>query len=574
MHRLAFLTILTAALPAYAAPTAQEQSLLATAQHALEDTVKHLPAAIKTSDPIEYQQKLSAEIDPVLKAADHAADAVFPNMNGDRDTYNQTWALRKQIVAYGNELRSLLAIGKDLAELATKEANGQFPLDEELRWADAATNQLAKATANDAWAAPHIATIRALIDGIKSRRAEMVKQNEEKAKQKALEAHMHDRAGLTAEALQQSAQLEKALLAGSLTDEALAPFEANIRQIETLSEGAAWSLRAELAGIKLVRAWQTESDPASVIAAQLGGTLESKGQTSGTKLDIKVKGAAERCYLVVGTFASQADTSGISGFTWTVAGDRQVQEFHIKPFPALAEGFCTLSKAETVTAHADLTFAGTKNGVRYAVVSFGRDQIPADLSAHFVLERGDQCDPAYWEAIWTHPIAGTLAYAGGREPVLVMDAHGEVIWLNDPTSLKSAGMLTSKPTSNVGFSTPKLEWGSGCPTNQKEWLPAKSAVSKKIVACYAKVHKKYGGTWDQIDGQRAAAANMGGIAPAVENRATALMKQQDRDAAACDKIDESMHKTLEKLNDKLIDALVAAPPVDASGRAELISKAR
>lgn len=154
-----------------------------------------------------------------------------------------------------------------------------------------------------------------------------------------------------------------------------------------------------------------------------------------------------------------------------------------------------------------------------------------------------------------------------------MDTHGEVIWLNDPTSLTSAHTLTSKPTGSVRFTPTKLEWGAGCPTNLKEWLPAKSATSKKIVACYAKVHKKYGGTWDQIEGQRAAAADMGGIAPAVENHATALMKQQDRDAAACDKIDEAMHKTIGKLDDKLIDAFVASPPTDASGRAELITKA-
>jgi hypothetical protein len=323
----------------------------------------------------------------------------------------------------------------------------------------------------------------------------------------------------------------------------------------------------------LLQKWQG-NDAEIAIATQLGATLVSKGRTTGKKLDIKVSAAAGTCYLLVGSFAAQADESRLTDFAWTAASGRQVQELHVRSFPALAEAFCTLDKPEQLSAHAALDFAGTQNGVRWALLSFDRDHIPTDLSSSLVLERGDQCDPAYWQAIWTKPLAGTLVYADGREPVIVLDPRSkEVIWLNDPHSMTSPTSLASKPTGDVHFAQTTLQWGAGCPVGAKTWEPAKSATSKRIAACYARVQKKYGGTWGDIERMRSQAADQGGIAPAVEKHAVRVMKQQDRDNAACDAIDAAMNKTIAKLNERLVDKFLASPPIDATGRAELITRA-
>jgi hypothetical protein len=74
----------------------------------------------------------------------------------------------------------------------------------------------------------------------------------------------------------------------------------------------------------------------------------------------------------------------------------------------------------------------------------------------------------------------------------------------------------------------------------------------------------YGSTWGRIDGQRAAAQRTGGIAP-VENRATALMKRQDRDTAVCIALDEKAHAAIAKVNERLVDRFLetrrSTPPV-------------
>jgi hypothetical protein len=373
-------------------------------------------------------------------------------------------------------------------------------------------------------------------------------------------------------------QTKLSLAGEAVPDVAITALESTIAEADKAAPDGGAFLRVDLLGLKILRAWE-QADAETSIVSLLGGSLAGKGRTSGKNMAVAINAKADHCYMFVGKFAQQADVSTVAGFEWTAPRGKQVVPFTLAGLArtGFVSGFCAYD-AMKITAKAGLGFQGTKNGLRYVVVSFARTQLPPDVTLTMKLEEIDHCDLALWEAMWTKPIPGTLAY-DGNEPVIVDEPatvmSSSVIRLNDPWNLISREkQLTGKASGSLRFEPKQLEWGVGCPVDpDKQRRHPRAPKSLEIAACMKRVQAKYKGTWSQIDGQRAAARDAGGIAPAVENRATALADKMQKDYTACDKTQAAMEKAMTKLNEKLLDQMLESPPSDTSGRIDRFFRA-
>ena len=568
MNRSRIALLITALLAgtAHADIDVDDQRRIDEIERAISDSRDDLPQPITATTIAAHLQDLAYQTASMSRGVEHAK-SLLPTIQHERAAYDRLRRDLADLEALHGRIQLLLSA--DWAAVLAKHQRGE-PADAELEAVAAALTRIAAGTAKDKWAASHVAAFKKFLAAL---RVDNVKVSEAAARQRTIDTSAA-KATTIADTVKQTRALatqlaQRALAGGTLDPAEIARVETAVTALD--KQDAGLFLRVDLLGLRMLERWeQADGDAQQAIATLLGGELESHGRSKGKKLGVKIAAAADRCYLLLAHYAAQADEAQISRFEWTLARGHQVQAFRVRPFVHLAEGFCTLQK-ETVTASAELTFQGTKNAVRWSVVSFARDQFPAVLAGGLEVERGDHCDPKYWEAMWTRPIPGTIAYAG-REPVVVLSPSvvvaSEVIRLNDLSASSVSGVLTSKPTAgSVKFSPQQLLWVS-CPDDSKEWLKARAPASLATIDCDKRVEKKYAGAWARIERQQAAARAAGGIAPAVEDRAAALMAQQDRDSEKCLRFGEAAQKAIEKVNERLIDKFLTTPPSDPTERAD------
>jgi hypothetical protein len=538
----------------------------------------HLPKPIESTDPDDYFYRLNPQVSAVQGALGGAKGGLHESLAEEGASYKKMMADLKAFEALTARVVALLGPREHFAAVTTKHARGE-PADGELDKVDAAIEVTAKATAKDAWAASHVAAFKQMAAALRKANGPIATAYGAKKKQQAESTAANALATKVREVRSLAEKQTKLSLAGeAVPDVAIAALESTIAEADKAAPDGGAFLRVDLLGLKILRAWE-QADAETSIATLLGGSLAGKGRTSGKNMAVAINAKADQCYMIVGKFAQQADVSTVAGFEWAAPKGKQVVPFTLAGLArtGFVSGFCAYD-AMKITAKAELDFQGTKNGLRYAVVSFARTQLPADVTLTLELEDIDHCDLGLWEAMWTKPIPGTLGY-DGNEPVIVEQPatvmSSEVIRLNAPWNLIShEKKLTGKAGGSLRFEPKQLEWGAGCPVDaEKQNRRPFAPKSLEIAACIKRVQKKYAGTWSQIDGQRAAARDAGGIAPAVENRATALADKMQKDYAACDKTQAAMAKAMAKLNEKLLDQLLETPPSDSSGRIDRFFRA-
>jgi hypothetical protein len=357
-----------------------------------------------------------------------------------------------------------------------------------------------------------------------------------------------------------------------VSDASFANFKKATSDVRAISAGSALFYEHEASLIDLYSAWSLPDGKAQEqIAKKLGGTLVAKGRTTGKKLDVTVKPKGDHCYLMVQQFADRAGTEKIEKFKWQTKGAR-VQTIGMswgKDYGVeRTEGFCALGPT-TVTAEADLVFAGSKNGVRYAVVEIPRNAFPAFVATRMGVSFPDPCDFNHWASYFTKPIPGTFAYLN-NEPVIVTwsdsvggnrDSSYRTVSNRDGTTKKSA-LSTTAPDS-VAFRS-QFDF-RGCWTESPE-----GEVSKKLAACYDRIDARYEKDWKQVEALREQAARHGAINLAAEDQASRLKERASEDEQKeCGPIYDKAKTEAEKTYTKLVDMLTDKKYVDPLARVEL-----
>jgi hypothetical protein len=535
---------------------------------------EYVPKPIDAADPADYFYALSySYVTPMQRTLDSAKSGVHHSLEAGGAAYRTMMANLKEVEALCTRATTLLAPGALFDAVIAKHRRHEGA-DAEIAKLDAAIAAAAAATAKDPWAASHVAAFRRMAAKLRADNAPIAAAHGEKKQRDASAAAQRALVTKLAELRDLAEKQMKLSLAGEpVPAEAIAALTKAIDDADRQSPDAGLFTRRDLLALRILQAWERpDAEAADALATLLSGRVEQSGRTNGKRLGVTIAAKADRCYVLLGRFAAQGDVAKVDTFDWQLAKGHQVQQWTVPALGVgLLRGFCA-HRDEKVVATGELAFQGTKNGVRWTVISFARTAFPDDLAIGLTVERGDHCDPAYWEAIWTRPIPQTIGY-DGSEPVLVLAPGSvmpsDVIRLNDPTKHgANEKALTSAPSGSVRFTPAELYWGYGCPVNDKDWNPPRSTASLAIAQCVKRVDGKHAGTWSKIAGQRAAARAAGGIAPAVEDRATALSAREGKEYAACHALHDQVEKKLRKVNEALVDRFLDKPLADPSKRVE------
>jgi len=358
----------------------------------------------------------------------------------------------------------------------------------------------------------------------------------------------------------------------SVDDGARTTFAKAIDDVRAIDAGSALYYEHESKLIDLYASWsKPDGDAQEAIAKKLGGVLVAKGRSSGKKLDVTVKPKGDHCYLLLQHFAERAGTEKIENFRWSTKGARVQTIGHSwgnGQGVERTEGFCALGPS-TVTANADLVFAGSKNGVRYAVVEIPRKSFPSFVATRMGVSFPDPCDFDHWASYFAKPIPGTFAYLN-NEPVIVTyadsvggnrDASYRTIANTDGNARKSSFSTTAPDSISV-----RSQFNfRGCWTEQPE-----GDLSKKLAACYDRIDARYEKDWKQVEALREQAARHGAINLAAEDQASRLKERaSDDEEKECGPIYDKAEKEAERTYTKLVDMLVDKKYVDPLARVEL-----
>ena len=491
-------------------------------------------------------------------------------LNGSAAVYDAEFALRPALEAdaAGREVSAAQLSELDAKVSVAAQRSGQA-------WKNVADSQQQK-----------LATLKKNIAEGPARREAARQRAEARAKSEALEKQQQQAQQAGRDANDALHRAYTALAKYDVPDEAmLADVEQKAAVVEGIIPTGGQFYRNE-AGLLRLYANLNQPDGAERVKAQLGGNIAAKGEAHGKDFKASVKAAANHCYVFVGEIISWGGQEQIIEPKFESAA--QMQEFSIgfaneamlndKWKGIEAYGACAVSPGQ-VSFSGGLKVAGTKNGLRWVVLDFAKNEFPVLLATHLNLRLPDDCDPDLWAAMFLNPVPGTIGYVDA-EPVLLTGA--DPVGGNRDINLVYAGShkwsnakkssVLSAPPKRVSFKHP-FEFNK-CPGRVDNVWP-KAPLSRQIAQCEANIDKKYEGAWAGVDRARDAADRVSTnyvkfYNPAAEEKAGRLREAWDRDwDAQCKPLVAKAEKTLEARFNKLVDTVVDAPPADPIKRAEL-----
>lgn len=383
------------------------------------------------------------------------------------------------------------------------------------------------------------------------------------------------------------AMLAGAQLSSSLRDTLEAPAEKveaakkAADELDALAPHRGDRLRAQVADAERTALWlQPDGKAQQAIADALQAKLIAKGSVSGKTFSTSFKADDDRCYLVI----TEPQRLTGSEETGELSFDAKAGFTALQPFKldtTLGEqtmaGVC-VTHATQVTAKTKLSFPGTKNGLRFAVLEWPRASFPAALAYRLELGPFDQCDAAQWKSLWTRPVPGTLVYRKG-EPYLLGTPDGSLWDLTSAPDHAPVADLTQKAPARVAVKTQFLhdthkpgepyvivadaQPPYTCKADEKSVGLQSSALFK----CRQKVAAKYERAYADLDRMREQAARMGGIAP----KAEAMRARLDDDAAkdearTCGPLETKIVAAMERTYNELVDTYSDHPVQDSVDR--------
>jgi hypothetical protein len=506
----------------------------------------------------------ASRLDDAAKLLNKARAAFKPKLESNKKVYA---FVEDNLSDAEDELkaeRMVLECARRTSEIAAAQRDGKTVSDEQLDALDRAVARLKKGPVAGWGKSPPYYAKRA-----KQLRAEnpRIAERARKAATRKAEQQAAQRRGDAARAL---SAIELAVKRNQeITGDLLTALAEAMEPLVATDEGAVSYFRAELTRYTALSMWsKADPDAAEAIAATLGGDLVTSGRTKGKKLKLSFKVASGRCYALFGQFASWSGSERVNKFAWNEAkSGKPLQTWKVWRRDGNApriRGFCTRADGK-VGASAELEFAGSRNGLRYAVVSWERSAFPVALAGKLSIDLGDACDFDHWSGLWTDPVPGTFAYVDG-EPVLVTapgyKANGGYL----PISVVRLGSGGSRDAraERMTIAVPKqLTFRSqfsfkGCP-NDYDRGTAVAKLSRSIVACYDKIEKKYEGKWRKVTRLREAADRKGAISPYAERLAEKIDAQATRDQnKKCVPIENKAKKLAERTFNSLVDTLTDA----------------
>lgn len=368
-----------------------------------------------------------------------------------------------------------------------------------------------------------------------------------------------------------------------IPDAKLASLDGVVKELDPLDRNKARYYAHMLTSYRLENAWRgPENDTAGRIANVLGadvttsGTLRDKDKTA----SFAFKADNEKCYVAFLRFATSTGAEKLDDFAWSAGNNLtgNLQRFHMwgrqgGPWERTV-GFCTTKEAQ-VTGSGKLTFAGTKNGLRYVVVSTARAKLPLYVATYMSADYGDPCDTDSWLSLWTNPVPGSIVYAGS-EPFLVTSPDRSGVWITAANVTLQNSVRLQKP--NLTQTPPKpvkVATQFRMPGCLKLSKNTTSADSTKLAKCYEGIEKRYDPQYDALERQRDAAVSYTGRRAAIA-AIERLNDAYDRDVERqCKPIEKQIAKKWEATYNKIVDTYVDSPyqsPIDRAGEMAMQNK--
>lgn len=306
--------------------------------------------------------------------------------------------------------------------------------------------------------------------------------------------------------------------------------------------------------------WLPESEGPAAIASTLGGELVAGGANDGKKLALSFNAKAGHCYTVVMRYRTVTGKEEIKESKWSgKGGNTPLQRYWVYSYGAHTQtivGTCA-TKDSAVTLNADLIFAGTKNGLRYAVVGTPKAKFPMYVATYMYVPVSDSCDTDAWQQLWSDPIPGSIVYSGNEAYLLTSPDRAGQLWV----TMRNASMqevrarkpeLMTAPPKNIKFSA-QFKF-PGCPRENAE-----GPDSSRLAKCHAQITAKYDPQWDAANKAKDNALTLGALR-AARIRLDALDEAETKERErTCKPIEDQIVKNWEKAFNKVVDSYTDSP---------------
>jgi len=356
---------------------------------------------------------------------------------------------------------------------------------------------------------------------------------------------------------------------GEIPAAQLAALKSAADKVTVASPQAAKYYYAEHAMFSAINALRASDDPGPGVAKVFGGDNVKSGVSSGKKLEVQFAGKDDWCYTVYTHWKNWTSGERVDHFDLDAKGHGTLQHYgwyrQNAQYMKIA-GAC-LNKSATVHIEADLTFAGSRNGLRYAVVGWPRAKLPVSQATYAGVWIRDTCDTDAWLSMWKNPVPGSLVYVGA-EPFLMdsPDRAGQS-W----TSLRTAtyGSTRAKKDSLSSKAPPKIAFKTqfhftGC---TKDIKTAEHPDTVAYVKCGIAHWKKYDPQYDRLNSK---IKNPSSLKEWGDSK-KALERLQEQDGKEwqrnCGSIEQKIKKRWEATFNKIVDMYTDKPQSDRLDRA-------
>lgn len=306
--------------------------------------------------------------------------------------------------------------------------------------------------------------------------------------------------------------------------------------------------------------WLPEAEGPAQIASILGGELVAGGANDGKKLALSFNAKAGQCYTVVMRYRTVTGKEEIKDTAWSgKGGNTPLQRFWVYSYGSTTQkivGTCA-TKDTAVTLNADLIFAGTKNGLRYAVVGTPKAKFPMYVATYMYVPVSDSCDTDAWQQLWMDPIPGSIVYSGNEAYLLTSPDRAGQLWV----TMRNASMQETRARKPDLMTDPpkNLKFGAqfkfpGCPKEHAE-----APDSMRLAKCHTQITSKYDPQWDAARKAKDNALTIGALR-AANIRLDALDEAETKERERlCQPIEDQIAKKWEQTFNKIVDSYTDSP---------------
>ncbi len=292
------------------------------------------------------------------------------------------------------------------------------------------------------------------------------------------------------------------------------------------------------------------------LAATVGATVVTTGETTGKKAKISFAAEADTCYAVVRKWKQHTNAVRSDlDFSYDKGTHAHYIQVNGTALPTL-RGFCATGPLKATYA-GKLEFPGSKNGLDYAVFSWKRDAYPMALAVATDYGKPDPCSPAHVYQVWTRPAPGAMVYKG--EAPYLRDGDDDT-WVTTGSITHGNGrsqwseLSSTAPEARAFGQAFRLGscWGEDSSLNKN---------ARKLAKCKTTLRAKYGPKFAKANKKKDKAKYVHEVKEA-NKTLERLEKQESKEyAKKCqptrDRIEKAMKANFDKLADWYADN---APP--------------